>query len=177
MIRDAYLAVRHLLTPIDALQLVDYDLGQYGADGEVLASPAVYIGFLPVRTTGFGASTHLQTAQLTIAVTLATEVAYADERAILDRQLVDHLGLEAEIFARLQNKGVMLSAYTSPAPPADGCVVSDIARSGYNPPAVRRGLLISQQQFTATVYDVTAVPELRTHLATLEVELRYVKRL
>ena len=177
MIRPTYLSIRHLIQPIDELELIDYDFQQWAKAGELLSSPAAFIGFEEIKTQPYGAHPELQQAVLSFTITLVSEVAEADERAILDETIVDHLGIDNQIFAALQNSSVALSAISQQPPAEDMCTITDIARLAYRAPAIRQHLLLSQQRFSCIAYDASAVKSLQTVMATLEVELRYVKSL
>lgn len=177
MIRETYLSIKHLIQPITELEIIDYDFQQWAEGGELIGSPAAFIGIEEIKTQPYGAHPELQQAVLGFTVTLVTEVADAGERSILDETLVDHLGIDRKIFQALQNQNVALSAITPQPPAEDLCIITDIARTAYRPPAIRQHLLLSQQRFTCTAYDASAVKSLQTVLATLEIQLRYVKSL
>lgn len=177
MIRPTYLAIRHLLEAIPTLELVDYDFEQWANPGELGASPAAFIGFTVVATTGVGTDRYFQRAQVNFTVTVVSTATDTTDRAILDETIVDHLGIETDIFRALQNAAVRLSDITASAPAQDCVLVADITRVSVHPPAIREHLLLTQQAFTASVVDISALPQLTTVLASLCVSLRYVKAL
>lgn len=162
---------QHLNAEINALKLIDWDLGQYNQAGEdhVRTTPAVYIGFDPIEWETLPKG--IQRSVLSFTLTLVSHSAYGNEKDMLDTTYINHLSIWNLLYSKMQNKRFLFSQLPGNSALAgtanDHVILESVVRVSSDPHSTIDNLVVSTHRFEAMMYDYAAVPGFQTVLADL----------
>jgi hypothetical protein len=181
MLREIFLTLEnHLSTSIAALKLVDWDLQQYGQQGEdaVRTTPAAYIEFQDI--TWMTLNRYIQRGVMELEVTLVSQSAYGDKKDMTDTTYINHLAIERDIYKALQGRRFVLSdvpGVTLEETDDDPVIVETIERIQRTHHNELDALVVTTQRFRANVFDYSAHPDYERVTAGLDLEIQLVNNI
>lgn len=179
MLREIYLTLKsHLSDTVEELKLIDWDLGQYDQQGNdhVRSTPGAYIRFNQVDWATY--NRNIQRGLLAFDVTLVNQSAYGDDKDMTDVTYINHLAIERAIYVALQNNRFAMNNIPEwPDEDDENILIETIERTGQTPHSDIDNLIVTTQQFRATVFDYSAHPAYITHLANLVTNISLHKNL
>lgn len=171
----------HLNDSVNALQLVDADLGQYKQtdDDHVLVSPSAYLLIRDIPWNSLG--NKVQRAVMTFDVTLVVQTAYGDIRDHTDTTYIDYLGIQSSIYQALKHERFYLHDIAGMESledtDSDAVLIESIERVDTFTHKNQSNLIVSSERFECVVFDYSATPAYQEILAELEMDIKIDRNL
>jgi hypothetical protein len=163
-----YQAIKKLLQTVTDLEEVEWFTGQYDQNGEdsTAVACAAYIEFSPINWIQLGGGVQSANFDTTIHV-VSEDLGRGDSR------IEQHLELVKEVYLALQQKSVKLSDLLLSPPAIDAIIINSMVRKSTTTNHTLTNLQSTTMTFNTYGFDVSAVPDLQSLLATLSLTTQY----
>jgi predicted histidine transporter YuiF (NhaC family) len=162
MIVEFYRIIKQRLQEITQLKEIDwyYEQEQQDEENTLYVDSGAYIEFEAVEWAQMGQN--MQRATLAFNVHLVNENLYDNDERVLNAD-INHMGINALVFQKLQGFAAFLSALPEFASlvntSQDLRVINEIVRTNTIHDHKLSNLMVTVQRFQCTVFDVSATPQ------------------